>query len=147
MTGPTYAAGAWIDVAPLDLQLDGGGFANFERTFPMTTIATLKAEAPYEDKRFVGWKLDGEFLGTAPTITVEIDRDVLSVEAILLFPGDMNGDDRVNLIDFAAFAVCFGAGPSGGGGCDAESQAASDLNGDGKVDLLDFAVFAVNFGN
>ena len=51
------APGAWLDVSPLDLTLDGGGFANFERTFPQTTVVTLTAPRMYLGWRFVGWSV------------------------------------------------------------------------------------------
>ncbi|MCH8345262.1 MAG: FG-GAP repeat protein [Planctomycetes bacterium] len=51
--------GAWLDVSPLDLQLDGGGFANFERTFPETTVVTLTAPAAFHGWVFLGWLTDG----------------------------------------------------------------------------------------
>ncbi|MCH8344172.1 MAG: VCBS repeat-containing protein [Planctomycetes bacterium] len=49
--------GAWLDMSPLDLQLDGGGFANFDRTFPQTTVVTLTAPRMYLGWRFVGWSV------------------------------------------------------------------------------------------
>ena len=63
-------------------------------------------------------------------------------------PGDIDGDEYVDLKDFATFALCFG---SEAGeplpGCSAEEAAASDMDGDGWVDLSDFASFALVFGS
>ncbi|MHC4065012.1 MAG: hypothetical protein ACYSUI_11000, partial [Planctomycetota bacterium] len=53
------APGAWIDVGPLDETLDGGGFASFERSFPLTTVVTLTAEPKVDGQRFVGWLVNG----------------------------------------------------------------------------------------
>ena len=50
---------AWLNVSPLDNQLDGGGFADFERTFPMGTVVTLTAAPTYQGRTFLVWKLDG----------------------------------------------------------------------------------------
>ena len=61
--------GAWLDVSPLDLQLDGGGFANFERTFPQTTVVTLTAPAAFQGWVFSGWMTDG---GLRPGQSIDI---------------------------------------------------------------------------
>ncbi len=52
-------------------------------------------------------------------------------------PGDFNGDGKVNLADFLAFAGAFGT-RSG----DANYEAAMDMDGSGAIDLSDFLVFA-----
>ncbi len=56
--------------------------------------------------------------------------------------GDYNGDRRVDLIDFAAFQVCFTATDSRSypAGCEA-----LDFDYDGDVDLVDFARFLTVF--
>ena len=56
-------------------------------------------------------------------------------------PGDFNGDGKVNLADFLAFAGGFGA-RSG----DANFNARLDMDGSGAVDLSDFLAFAGVFG-
>ncbi len=56
-------------------------------------------------------------------------------------PGDFNGDGKVNLADFLAFAGGFGA-RSG----DANYNTRLDLNGSGAIDLSDFLAFAGVFG-
>jgi len=52
-------AGAWIDVSPPDETLDGGGLADFERSFPLTTVVTLTAEPEAQGRPFVGWLVNG----------------------------------------------------------------------------------------
>ncbi len=52
-------------------------------------------------------------------------------------PGDVNGDQRVDLIDFATLKENFG----GAGGL-----AQGDFNGDGQIDLADFTILKDNFG-
>jgi hypothetical protein len=52
-------AGAWINVDPLDETLDGGGFADFERSFPVSTVVTLTAEATVDGRSLVGWLVNG----------------------------------------------------------------------------------------
>ncbi len=65
--------GAWLDIGPLDLQLDGGGFVTadgmFERTFPQTTVVTLTAPAVYHGWVFSGWLTDG---GLYPGQSIDI---------------------------------------------------------------------------
>ncbi len=56
-------------------------------------------------------------------------------------PGDFNGDGKVNLADFLAFAGGFGA-RSG----DANFNSRLDLDGSGAIDLSDFLAFAGVFG-
>jgi len=58
-----------------------------------------------------------------------------------LINGDINGDNRINLADFAQFRNAFGSGPS-----NSNWNALADLNGDGHVNLGDFAIFRNNFG-
>ncbi len=55
-------SGAWVDVTPLDNTLDGGGFTNFVRNFPETTVVTLSAETSVNNKPLVGWIVDGQFV-------------------------------------------------------------------------------------
>ena len=55
--------------------------------------------------------------------------------------GDNDGNNLVNLFDFAAFRATFGV-PSDQAGF----NAALDNEGDGDVDLFDFAAFRSNFG-
>ncbi|MHC4091780.1 MAG: hypothetical protein ACYSVY_16195 [Planctomycetota bacterium] len=52
-------AGAWIDVSPPDEVLDTGGFADFERSFPVSTVVTLTAEAEVNGRPLVGWLVNG----------------------------------------------------------------------------------------
>ncbi|MEM9824940.1 MAG: GEVED domain-containing protein [Planctomycetota bacterium] len=56
--------------------------------------------------------------------------------------GDANGDDSVNLLDFADFRQTFGRSEG-----DTGYLPSLDYNGDGTVDLLDFAAFRRTFGS
>jgi hypothetical protein len=60
LTVQSSVPGAWVDVSPLDETLDGGGFTDFERTFPLTTVVTLTAERSLHGQSFVAWQIDGE---------------------------------------------------------------------------------------
>jgi hypothetical protein len=73
----------------------------------------------------------------------DYSNDVFSVVGV---PGDMNGDGRVDLADFASFANCFGLQVSNPTpSCPADQVQLSDLDASGVIDLVDFATFALNF--
>ena len=55
--------------------------------------------------------------------------------------GDIHEDGAVNLVDFAAFTLCFGLDPMSSPNC-----LCSDLNADGLANLTDFATFSLLFG-
>lgn len=48
----------WVQISPLDLALDGGGFGAFERTYPVGTNVTLLA-AELQGQPFVAWEVEG----------------------------------------------------------------------------------------
>jgi len=55
------ALGAWFDVAPLDLRLDDGGFADpsFTRVFSDGSVVTVTAAPTFQTQSFVGWRVNG----------------------------------------------------------------------------------------
>ena len=100
VTSPT--PGAWIGSSPLDLQLDGGGFTNFERTYPTGTVVTLTAPDSVNGTAFKRWIVDGvaQPIGVS-TIQVTIDNNIVSIELEAKFsapnipPRDSLGGDRL----------------------------------------------------
>lgn len=56
-------------------------------------------------------------------------------------PGDMDGDDDVDLVDFGEFQLCY-TGPSGAISEDCEC---ADFDSDNDVDLVDFGAFQLAF--
>ncbi|HUU83955.1 MAG TPA: hypothetical protein VM243_10670 [Phycisphaerae bacterium] len=73
--------GAWIALSPPDKTLDAGGFADFERSFPISTVVTLTADAWADGREFCGWRVDGLWLNlSAPTLEWTVTGD-LTVEA------------------------------------------------------------------
>jgi hypothetical protein len=71
------APGVFIDVTPLDEQLDGGGFGTFERTYPLGTVVTLTAPATHEGFGFAGWKIGSAGSGPSggsiiPTLSITV---------------------------------------------------------------------------
>lgn len=56
-------------------------------------------------------------------------------------PGDTDGDGDVDLVDFAAFQLCF----TGPGGSAADQCNSVDFDDDGDVDLADFGAFQLAF--
>ncbi len=88
-------SGVYIDVTPLDETLDGGGFANFERTYWLGTIVTLTAPQTNQGWVFAGWSYHsgglssltaslqgGGGLQPDPTIDIIIIDDDFSLEAL-----------------------------------------------------------------
>jgi hypothetical protein len=53
------ASDTFIELTPLDLNLDGDGFADFARSYYNGTVLTLTAPARSEGRRFVRWSVDG----------------------------------------------------------------------------------------
>jgi hypothetical protein len=65
------------------------------------------------------------------------DQDVLAAAPVKhSIVGDVNGDGKVNLVDFSVVAYWFGR--SG-------APKTADLNGDGKVNLVDFSILAYHW--
>jgi hypothetical protein len=58
-----------------------------------------------------------------------------------LLPGDLNGDNVVNIDDLAILVVAYGSSEG-----DPNWNPVADLNCDGVVDLSDFALLAANYG-
>ncbi|MCZ6493692.1 MAG: hypothetical protein O6933_06390 [Planctomycetota bacterium] len=89
-------SGVYIDVTPLDETLDGGGFANFNRTYWLGTIVTLTAPQTHLGWVFAGWSDNAGFgsLTTSddagplpdPSIDIIIVDNQISVEAIYTPP-------------------------------------------------------------
>jgi hypothetical protein len=86
--------GVWVDVSPPDLTLDGGGFAEFVRTFPETSVVTLTAEESFEGQSFRGWQIGGLLRHMGDTsVEVTVDQD-MTVSAVYGLPPS---DDRPDL--------------------------------------------------
>ncbi|UCG17315.1 MAG: hypothetical protein JSV19_04635, partial [Phycisphaerales bacterium] len=78
----------WVDVYPLDLQLDGGGWADFERTYPQTSVMFLTAPRIAEGVRFARWEIDGEPQARGQTnIEFEVVGEMMEARAVYMNPG------------------------------------------------------------
>ncbi len=73
----------WFDIDVLDEQLDGGGFGQFERTYPVGAVVTLTAPAYSGDRRFSHWIVDGveQPIGRR-TVEVAIYGDTTTADAV-----------------------------------------------------------------
>jgi hypothetical protein len=97
------APGAWIEVSPLDNTLDGGGFANFERFFPQTTVVTLTAEPSANAQPFMGWWVNGveqnaDAYGTRPQTAIQVTiGGHMRVKAVYGQSPDSWGGDLIQL--------------------------------------------------
>jgi len=90
MTILSNVPGVWVDVDPLDNTLDGGGFADFERSFPLTTVVTLTADATSQGRPFRAWIVDGVYQTYGMTtleLTVPVQTTVRAVYRQFQSPG------------------------------------------------------------
>ena len=78
----TNATGAWIEITPLDDQLDGGGFASFERAFPQSTELTATAAKWHNGQLFTGWRVDGGPLIRDTSTTLVLAEEAHTLEAV-----------------------------------------------------------------
>ena len=73
----------FVEVGPLDEQLDGGGFVSFERTYPLGTFVTLTAPSSYWGIPFAGWQVNDRnisVIGSPLVQSLSIDLFVLDDE-------------------------------------------------------------------
>ncbi|MEE8169773.1 MAG: PQQ-dependent sugar dehydrogenase, partial [Phycisphaerae bacterium] len=85
------AADVWIDLSPPDAQLDDGGFANFERTFPLDTVVTATAPHFFDGLVFKRWSVDG-VLQPRNVRSVQITTSTeITIEAVFKRPRSLNG--------------------------------------------------------
>jgi hypothetical protein len=86
--------GAWIDVSPLDSTLDGGGFCNFERVFPVGSVVTLSAPPEFQGRSFIVWKVNGVQQSRQSSLDITITEGIqeVSIEAMYL---NITPDDTV----------------------------------------------------
>lgn len=75
-------AGTWINAGPLDLALDGGGFANFNRTYPQTTLVTLTAPN-IPNHAFAGWMINNSTtLIPGNTLMYTVTQSTVTIKAV-----------------------------------------------------------------
>jgi hypothetical protein len=94
--------GVWIGSSPMDLQLDGGGFTDFQRNFPVGTVVTLTAPDSIAGRAFTRWVVGGVLYPTGvKTIQIPIEEGLNSVELEVKFrppnipPRVPGGPDRL----------------------------------------------------
>jgi len=71
----------------------------------------------------------------------EADKAAAAVNKLLPIPGDINGDDVVDIFDIVTAAKAFGSKPG-----DPKWNPNADVNSDDIVDIFDVVSIAVNFG-
>ncbi|MHC4446558.1 MAG: vWA domain-containing protein [Planctomycetota bacterium] len=105
-------SGAWIDLTPPDDAIDEGGFANFIRSYPLTTEVTLSAPPAQLGWVFVGWNVVNvgfnsndpvadslDTLVRRQSITLPIETALVVVEAVyeqVMLPEPGDGPDPGN---------------------------------------------------
>ncbi len=77
--------------------------------------------------------LDGAISSFSKTISFIVGSKTVIAKPNQVLKGDLNGDKRVNLVDFSISAYWYKR---------ANPPVSADLNGDGKVDLIDFSIMA-----
>ena len=100
LTVESNMSAAWLDMSPLDIVLDGGGFASFDRVFPQGTVVTLTAEATMNGRPLIAWRIDGVTIAaTSLTRQIVITGATTTVRAIyrsMISNGPMLGQAGVN---------------------------------------------------
>ena len=88
----------FVEVTPLDLNVDSDGFANFSRSYFEGTAVTLTAPVSSEGQKFMRWSVNGVMqpLGTR-TVEVVVTEDT-TLKAFYrhqgrLVPGRPTADD------------------------------------------------------
>jgi hypothetical protein len=71
----------FIDLSPMDDQLDEGGFDHFYRTFPNGSVVTLEAPMTHNGKTLVGWRVDGAPLVKSSSIVIVVIGESTSIVA------------------------------------------------------------------
>lgn len=146
-----YNANAGTDEWLVEVTNDGTNWVEVERTSLSSgwIVQSFVVSSYVEPSRTMQVRFTASDLGPLNSV-VEAAVDAFSVMAFDCFAcpfvaGDVDLNCSVNLVDFAAFSLCFGrSGP--GANCSAEEFAGSDLDGNGAINLIDFAVLALNFG-
>ncbi len=72
-------------------------------------------------------------------------QDGLAINAAPPIPGDANGDNCIDTLDFQQ-VLQDSHNPNTGGGSNAVSVSSSDVNGDGVVDMQDVTIVQINLG-
>jgi hypothetical protein len=115
----------------------GGGIAyattqylNSDGTFSLSGVPTGSYQLAIKGKKWLQKNVSVDASG----------GDVTGVNVTLL-PGDINNDNRVNIIDLGLLADAFGSTSSS-----PKWNANADLNCDGRVDIVDLGLLADGFG-
>ena len=112
---------------------DGVYFHNFDTSF-------LELGAHSSKSRSSIGNIETSSFGRAATFIVGT-KNVAAVATKKGLRGDMNGDGKVNLVDFSIAAYWYKRTLSG----DIVAKETANLNGDGKIDLVDFSIMAFNW--
>jgi hypothetical protein len=96
---------------------------------------TLTGIAP---GRYTLWVKHAQYLATRQDVVVSTSG--ASVDLGMLRGGDVNDDNRVNLVDFSLLARAFNTLPAF-----SNYDPRADLNGDTPINLLDFSLLALNY--
>jgi hypothetical protein len=82
MSVTATSGGAWVQVDPMDVLQDGGGFADFQRFFLSGMPVSLTASATHEGQSFLGWRVDGGPLISGQTLSITATAGRQWIEAV-----------------------------------------------------------------
>jgi subtilase family serine protease len=114
------------------------GASGFTRTLTLNSDGTFLLEGIPADQYTMAIK-GSKWL--QKVVAVDTTNGDVSGVTAMLPAGDINNDNKVNILDLGLLADAFGSTPSS----DTWNDAA-DLNCDGKVDILDLGLLADSFG-
>jgi hypothetical protein len=136
----------YIDVFVQDLRTDQTERVNVSAEGQQADSEyNVRSLAISSDGRYVAFTSDATNL--VPDDTNDASDVFIRDRGLLCTCGDIdNSGGRVDLVDFATFAACYGLSAPQPPDCDGSAFACADLNGDGEVNLGDFAMFSMVYG-
>jgi hypothetical protein len=137
ISGTITPSGAVNLAQTVDFTFDDGVDDPFTWSTTLNPDGTYVIPAPAETVN-IGVNGSKWLRKTATNVTVS---GILSGLNATLLPGDLNGDNVIDIDDFSLFAQAYGSVPSS-----PNWNPSADLNCDGVVDLNDFSLFAQDYG-
>lgn len=133
-------AGSTADL-PITIEVRnvGSSTALESRTVQLSPDGSYSFVSPLRGNYALAFK--GDRWLRSVTSTMSIQSAQTDGVNITLTPGDVNGDNTINLTDFSQLSSAYGATPAS-----PFWNAHADLNLDGTVNLVDFSLLSTNYG-
>jgi hypothetical protein len=136
-TGSAGEDAAWIDLFGLETDVTRWADVVAETA----AGASAASWTPADDTASAKVRVRELLSPTVATTWTESDAPFVVVPTPGGCPGDVTGDDVVDVFDFSELAAAFGSGPG-----DANWNPAADFDGNGEIDVFDFSTLAAAFG-